>query len=569
MTKTTITADVCKSSTNNISVPLGLIDAVQGYLRILGLSKYLDTLKTKGISMASLTAILISYGLSDDNSMEACAKWLRDYRIRRLFSIKDNVSQRTLNRALQILGRNREGIIVALYDGLCNLYPDLNKDTDADGSSIAMNSEGNLSKHGHPRDNNPDGLQTEFMLGMFEDSRIPFYIHEYAGNISDEEQFARSVPEMMGLIDHGDIDAYRKISDKLVSNIRLRNKERELRKIEKKKGKRGRRKKIAVESEEDVNKTALLELNRALGNVTWVIFDNGGASVYNTDAITEMGHEYLTRKDMNKTDLELTKRTEPVRVEPGLVCWADTFESSGRTKYIFRADYLADAKASAAERKVERMAETARALKNGEIDPMSLVDVKTNEFIDFDVKVSVQQILTEYTEDEKKALVEKYKGRYCGFFHLESSAPLTPLEAIRKYRKRIAIEHAIRSLKNVAGIKPMRVWDDDSITGRMVLALLAEAVMSIIRYEYPEDYVTVTRKGVTVTKSHKPDNKSLCRILSQLTATFYLDEKRRSRVVISGSTKESIGIFERLEAKMSDPGTIESYISPHPTASAA
>lgn len=568
MKKTTITADDCKSSTNNISVPKGLIDAVQGYMDVLGLSAYLDGLKTKGLSMASLTSVLISFGLSEDNSMQACADWLKDIRVRRQFGIRDYVSQRTLNRALQILGRNREGIILALYRGLRKLFPELNRDIDADGSSIAANSEGGLRKHGHPRDNNPDGLQTEFMLGMFEYSRIPFYIHEYAGNISDEEQYARSMPEMLGLMDHEDLHAYQRIADKLVANIRHRNKERELRKLEKRKGRRGRRPKPKA-VDENPDRMALLEMNRALGNVSWVIFDNGGASVYNTEAVNEMGHEYLTRKDMNKTDLELVERGIPVEVEPGLVCWTDTFESSGRTKYIFRADYLADAKSSAAERKVDRMAETARALKNGEIDPMSLVDVKTNEFIEFDVKVSVQQILTEYSEEEKLLLVEKYKGRYCGFFHLESSAPLTPLAAIQKYRKRIAIEHAIRSLKNVAGIKPMRVWDDDSITGRMVLALLAEATMSCIRYEYPTDFVTVTRKGVSVTKPHKPDNKSLCRILTQLTATYFLDEKRQNRVIFSGVTDDAIGIFERLDAKMRRAGTIESYSDPPSRTSSA
>ena len=535
-------------------------------MEALGMSAFLDGLKSKGIGMDSLTAVLITFGLSEDNSMQACSEWLKDRRVRRLFGIRDAVSQRTLNRALQILGRNREGAILALYGGLNELYPDLDKDMDADGSSIAANSAGGLRRHGYPRDGNPDRPQAEFMLGMFEHSRIPFYIREYAGNVSDEEQYARSVPEMLGLVDKGDLSAYRRISDKLVSNIKLRNKERELAKIGRKSGKKGRRPKPAAEEGEGPDSMALLKVNRALGNATWVIFDNGGASVYNTEAVNEMGHEYLTRKDMNKTDLELTKRSEPVEVEPGLVCWVETFESSGRTKYIFRADYLADAKASAAERKVERMAETARALINGEIDPMSLVDVKTNEFIDFDVTVSVQQILTEYTEEEKRGLVEKYKGRYCGFFHLESSAPLTPLEAIRKYRKRIAIEQAMRSLKNVAGIKPLRVWDDDSITGRMVLALLAEAIMSCIRYEYPEDMVTVTRKGVTVSKPHKPDNKSLCRFLTQLTATFYVDDRRRNRTVLSGVTQETIGIFERLEAKKNHPKGIDRYSEPRKTA---
>jgi transposase len=531
----------------NISVPIGLINAVQGYMEVMGLRRYLDSLKIKGVSLGSLVAIMTVFGLSEDNSMAACAKWLNDIRVRRFFGITDNVSQRTLNRALQRLGRNREGIILALYKGIKKLYPDIDMDVDADGSSVAMNSEGGLSKRGYPRDKNPDGMQVEFMLGMFETARIPFYVQSFMGNVSDEEQYARAIPEMLGLMDKEDLHAYQQIADRLVSDIKLRNEERALSKASRKKGKKGRKKKPKPQTaEEQENRLALLKMNRLLGNVSWVIFDNGGASVYNTEAVNEMGHEYLTRKDMNKTDLKLTETTPCVQVEPGLVCWYETFESSGRTKYIFRADYLKDAKESAAKRKVERMAETAEALLKGEIDPMSLVEVKENEFVDFDVSVRIQQILVEYSEEEKAALVEKYKGKYCGFFHLESSAPLTPLEAIQKYRKRIAIEHAIKSLKNVAGIKPMRVWDDDSVTGRMVLALLAEAIMSMIRYEYPPDEVKVTRKGVTSKKAHRPDNKSICKILNQLTATIYNDEGKRKKVVLSGVSEESVGIFERL-----------------------
>ena len=362
VTKATVSADTCKASANNITVPIGLIDAVRAYFDSLGLSQYLDSLKKKGVGMASLTAILMSFALSEDNSMAACAEWLKDPRVRKLFGIKEEVSQRTLNRALQILGRNREGVILALYRGLRKTFPELDTDVDADGSSIAANSEGGLRKAGYPRDKNPDGLQAEFMLGMFEDSRIPFYIHEYAGNVSDEEQYAKSLPEMMGLIDHEDLHAYERISDKLVSNIRLRSKERELSSLSRGKARKGRKKKPKDDEEEGPEKNALLEINRALGNASWVIFDNGGASVYNTEAINRMGHEYLTRKSMNKADLELAKEKEPIEVEPGLVCWCETFESSGRTKYVFRADYLADAKAHAAERKVERMAEAARAL---------------------------------------------------------------------------------------------------------------------------------------------------------------------------------------------------------------
>lgn len=558
MTKT-ISADECKSAIGNISVPMGLITVVQGYLDKLGLTKLLDRYKAKGVRMSALTMMLIVFSLSENNSMAACAEWLKDIRIRKLFGIKDNVSQRTLNRALQKLGVHREEIITELHRGITRTYPEMSKNIDCDGSSVSMHSEGDMGRRGHPRDKNPDGLQVEFMLGMFEESRIPFYVRSFMGNASDEEQYARSLPEMIGIMDKDDIEAFRHIADRLVGNIKLRNEERELAKKSSKKGKRGRKKKPVAE-ESDEGRYELLRINRELGNASWVIFDNGGASVFNTEAVNEMGREYLTRKDMNKTDMKLVESTEPVLVEPGLWCWTETFESSGRTKYIFRSDDLAEAKSHAAVRRVEKMAEIAKALKNGEIKPESLVEVKKNEFVQFDVSVSIQQILTEYSEEELHYLKERYKGKYCGFFHLESSAPLTPLEAIRMYRKRVAIEHAIKSLKNLSGIKPMRVWDGESVTGRMVLALLAESIMSMVRYDYPEDYVKVTKKGRSTVKSHKPDNISLCRMLTQLTVTYYVDENRRNRRVISGVSDISVGILKRLEAKTGRDSSIISYL---------
>ncbi|MFA6804878.1 MAG: hypothetical protein WCR17_02715 [Candidatus Methanomethylophilaceae archaeon] len=72
--KSIVTADGLQSSIDNICVPIGLIDAVQGYLEILGLSEYLNGLKSKGIGTGSLTAILISFGMSEDNSMKDCAR---------------------------------------------------------------------------------------------------------------------------------------------------------------------------------------------------------------------------------------------------------------------------------------------------------------------------------------------------------------------------------------------------------------------------------------------------------------------------------------------------------------
>jgi hypothetical protein len=57
------------------------------------------------------------------------------------------------------------------------------------------------------------------------------------------------------------------------------------------------------------------------------------------------------------------------------------------------------------------------------------------------------------------------------------------------YRSRATVEHLIHSLKRVTGLKPLRVWKENSIRGAMLLALLAETAIAMARYGME------TRKG--------------------------------------------------------------------------
>ncbi|MBR7153201.1 MAG: hypothetical protein IKD00_05615 [Candidatus Methanomethylophilaceae archaeon] len=74
---------------------------------------------------------------------------------------------------------------------------------------------------------------------------------------------------------------------------------------------------------------------------------------------------------------------------------------------------------------------------------------------------------------------------------------MTPAEAPSKYRRRVAVEHAISSLRNGVRMKPLRVWKGYSVRGRMILGLLMEAVMAIIRNPVPKGTRKVTLNGVT------------------------------------------------------------------------
>lgn len=73
-------------------------------------------------------------------------------------------------------------------------------------------------------------------------------------------------------------------------------------------------------------------------------------------------------------------------------------------------------------------------------------------------------------ENREGIIVRLWMGIKCGFFKLESDRQMTVKEALVKYRRRVDVEHLISSLKRITGIKPIRVWNKDSVDGSMTLA---------------------------------------------------------------------------------------------------
>ena len=64
------------------------------------------------------------------------------------------------------------------------------------------------------------------MLGMMGRSRIPFHIRTFPVNTSDEEVFSTSLPEMMGLLDYGDMHSHDDVKDRLLEDMERRRDER-------------------------------------------------------------------------------------------------------------------------------------------------------------------------------------------------------------------------------------------------------------------------------------------------------------------------------------------------------
>ena len=410
----------------NISLPYGLIRAIEHYLSITGVLDLLDTYKCKGVSLSKLVLALCVHTLERSNSMSDCSRWLQDGNVLEELGISGNVGQRTLNRALTILGQHREEIIKCLWDGIQREFELPDTDVNLDGSAVTVyGARSELSEFGYPRDKNPGKEQVEFMVAELQTSRIPMYVRSFRGNASDPAQYRVVLPEIFEMIRKG----------------------------------------------------------------SWIIMDNGGASSDILDSIKDSGNEYLTGVQMNRSDderiVEEGDRFE--YVEDGVCCLKHVFESSGRTTYIYHSTELAARKRHAAERKVRGMLEAAMRFEaTKKVRASDFVSIKSNRFADVSVQVSVQTHLGYDDPAAFENMVDEEIGPRCGYFKLGSSSELTPEEALRKYRKRVTVEHLISSMKRVTGIKPLRVWKRGSIDGSMVLALLSEAVVGIAKYELEE-----------------------------------------------------------------------------------
>ena len=500
---------------DNLSILYGLIRTVKHYLDFVGILPYLRTLKAKGVRLDSIVVALCVFTMYASNSLNACANWLKDDEVRRLlgFRTKDKVSQRTLNRAIAILGRNREGVIVALWEGIKKRFEIDEYDINLDGSSVVLyGPKSEYGEKGYDKDKNRGRLQVEFMVAQLASMGIPIYIKPYGGSVSDEAQYRDCVPELGGLIGFGDLHALDELKEESEEN------------------------KGAGEPDLMTAVAAVSMLGAA------IVADNGAASESNTKRMENSGFDYLTRVQMNKSD---DKRIEDhisdfEYLGDGMFCYAHTFASSGRTTYLYFSRDLFMRSRHKAEERIERNLRTLDDVRSGKLRKSDFVTIHGVPWVSVEVKVTAQMSLTPYDWVDKARLVREHMGFRAGFFKLESSRQMTPEEALRKYRRRVGVEHVISSLKRITGIKPIRVWNRESVDGCMTLALLAEAAVAMARHcmdgvsEETSDIVEEDRpKNGPSVKPSKPNSESIVRSLVHLTLTKYRSSNGRWKLVTS------------------------------------
>lgn len=449
----------------NKSLPIGTIAAVKEYLEKLGFDEFFDGIKGRGERLFPLVCALISYRLTENFSVEGCGRWLESPEVRNELGIEREISHRMLNRAVDRVGESMPEALLRLRRSLLRMYDLPHTDVNIDTSSVAVYAkETELYDFGYSRDKRPDLRQVNFAAAELRDPvNIPFHLSVDRGNVSDVVQFVKVVDDIIG----------------------------------------------------DLRDDSLF------------VFDAGGDAKRVLDRIADKRMRYVTRKRLNKSDdawISSFDKSEAqcVDADDGVYCQKKTFESSGRTVYLFYSDKLYGDKTAAlngrAWRCVEDAKDTLKRKKDGTLR-ISKTVVKRLRNPLISLNVGVQGKLLSSDLESFEYVRSTLSNNREGFFKLECSENLTAEEVLSVYRRRDTVEKLVDSLKNHIDLKPLRVWSENSVKGTLLLCFLAQVIVSMIRYEMPE--------------LRSRSTKFIIGSLEKLTVTYIYDNKNAMRRIYS------------------------------------
>ena len=453
MTQTTLRTKNIETS-NNISFPIGTALAVKKYSSKLGFERIFSKFKQRGISLPNLVEALISYRLTENQSLTRGSDWINRAEVLDEFSL-EFFEKRTLFRAIEIIGTNYEEVILDLQDTLFSQYDFSHTDVNMDWSSLILwGDKSNLGKYGYSRDHRPDKKQITFGIAeLRKPINIPIGLTIGKGNLNDQNHFQKTFDQIKNRL-------------KIGSNI---------------------------------------------------IFDKGANSKDNLNSVIAANMKFLTAKKLNSSDDALIKKfldltPELIDSEKGIYGIKQKFPS--RINYFFFSKYLQVEQLESKMRKALRQLNEAKEIQNS-IDSSKKLPKKyqlSNPLVD--IKYLFQTKLPSLSEEEalEQVKVASITGRE-GFFCLSSSENLTLNQALFLYREKDSIEKIMHSLKNEICIKPIRVWTDESIYGALLIGYLAQLIISLIRYDYEElknnstKFIKISLSNLTVTIEKLENNR--------------------------------------------------------------
>jgi len=412
----------------NISFPIGSILAVKNHYKKLRLHSVFSKFKSRGIDLNSLIEGLLSYKLTENLSIVKASDWMNRTEVLETFGIR-GFEQKTLYRVLNILGDNREEIMMNLQDRLFEEYDFEHTNINMDWTSIVLfGDKCPIAKRGYSRDHRPDKKQ--ITVGVSELSspiNVPIGMTVKEGNVNDQVHFT---------------DTFEQVVDRLTED-------------------------------------------------SIVVFDQGANRKENLDRIEAHKLKYVTSRQLNKSDdktwIKSFNKTNAELVDERYGIYGMKRKFPSRINYLFFSEKLFNDQMESKLRKVDRLFKEAELIQKSLERNRGLPKrYRINNPL-IDCEYSYQTKLAMIDEYHAKEILKKacITGRE-GFFCLVSNIDLTLSEVLQIYRQKNSIEKIFDSLKNEIEIKPLRVWTDISIYGALIIGFLAQLIMSLIRFDHKE-----------------------------------------------------------------------------------
>jgi len=412
----------------NISFPLGTIRAVKMYYDFLDFQSIFGKYKKKGRDINSLIHALISYRLTENQSVTRASDWINRDEVLLTFNLK-SFEQRTLYRVLETIGQNRIEIMADIRDLIFGRYIFDHTNINMDWTSFVLY--GNkcpLGKYGYSRDHRPDKKQiTVGISELSEPINVPIGMSIREGNLNDQMHFVETFNQIQPCLLKGSM----------------------------------------------------------------VIFDQGANRKENLDLIENSDLKYLTSRQINKSDEEkriaVFDKLKAELVDEKHGVYGIKYKWPSKYNYFYFSEYLNKNKIESKLRKVDRLFEEAELIQKSIESNRGLPKrYRINNPL-IDCEYSYQTRLSELSEKDAREILRKaaITGRE-GFFCLVSNMDLTLKEALKIYRQKDSIEKIFNSLKNEIDITPLRVWSEHSIYGALIIGFIAQLIISLIRYEHEE-----------------------------------------------------------------------------------
>jgi transposase len=409
---------------DNKSFSVGTALMIDDWYERLGLNDIIGRHKSKGIALDALVRGMLVDQLGDNFSVLQASEWMNRKEILEHYGIRA-FNSKTLYRAVETLGRNRERIIRELQDNVLELLGRPKTDVLLDWTSIVYYGDmAKLAKYGYSRDHHPGERQLTLGAAQLAPPYdVPIGLTIEAGNLNDQAHMKATYGQVRRLLAPGSL----------------------------------------------------------------VVFDRGANDKSNLDRIELDDNDYLTAKKLNVSDDAVFQAFskddwECIDAENGVYAMKRTFPS--RVNYYFFSEKLKKDHLKSRRRKAERLLAEAVAIQNsldrGKKLPKRfrinnpLVDVR------YDYQTKLVGIIDE-EEALRLLLADVIDGRE-GCFCLTSSKDMDASEALRTYRSKDAIEKLFHSLKSEVEIKPVRVWTEDAVFGVLLVGFIAQLMISLTRY---------------------------------------------------------------------------------------